>query len=160
MKTISTMIMNACRELYEYEPYYRQYEWWYLRFIQFFIEAGVPEQGVIGILGKHHVPVAMVKQYGRSTGLIPEVVAQNIMKHSHDTKEYDPLAKIKIRITKNKILEYRKKLEYELRRVWSDPDSLEETIREECYDSSDEYISRMISSGVTAETWAQTLNEI
>ena len=100
------------------------------------------------------------KQYGRTLGLTPEGVAKNILNHRHDHKEYDPLAKPRIRVTKKKTEGFRKRLEDELRRIWSDPNGLEEIVREECYESTDEDIASMITHGVKAEVWAKDLNEL
>ena len=155
MQEIPKIIKDALIEIYGDNPMYYQLEWWYQRFTWYFINSGIPEEGVIGLLKNHKIPVAMVKRYGRSTGLIPETVAQNILTQRHDTHEFDSLAKQKVKVTKKKILDYRKRLEDEFRRIWIDQDSLEEIIKEECHEITDEEISRMILHGTSAENWAK-----
>lgn len=154
------VLARAYRETYKSEPYYNFCDWWYERFIWYFLKVGIPEDGVAGIIRKHKIPIELVKKSGATSGLRPETVAQNILNHRHDPVEYDSLAKPKIRVTKKKIADFRKRLAEELRRIWSDPKSLEETIQEECYDASDEDISRMILHSTRPEVWAQNLNEI
>ena len=160
MELLPQTVANTLRDIYGDNPFYEALEWWYHRFAWHFIKAGIPEYGVSDLLKNHIVPVAMVKQYGRTTGLIPERVAKNILNHRHDLKEYDPLAKPKIRVTTKKITDYRKRLEDELRRIWTDTNSLEEIIREECYESTDEEIAKKIKHGTKAEVWASNLKDL
>lgn len=160
MEQLPRIVAEAYAETYNKEPYYISCDWWYERFIWYFLKAGIPEDGVAGIIRKHKIPTQLVKKSGATSGLRPETVAQNVLNHRHDPVEYDSLAKPRIRVTKKKISDFRKSLEEELRRIWSDSKSLEETIREECYDASDEDISRMIQHGTRPELWAQNLNEI
>ena len=154
------MLDQAYRETYGNEPYNAFCESWYERFIWYYLKAGIPEDGVAGLIRKHRIPVELVKRYGRTSGLIPETVAQNILNHRHAPQEYDSLAKPRIRVTRKMIAGFRRKLEEELRRIWTHPPSLEETVREECNESKDEDIARMLSRGVTAEGWANTLNDL
>ena len=160
MEKMPTIVAEAYAETYKKEPYLFTCDWWYERFIGYFLKAGIPEEGVAGIIRKHKIPVLWVKKACNISGYSPEGIAQNVLNHRHDSIEYDPLAKPRIRITKKKIADFRKRLEEELRRIWSDPKSLEETIREECYDVSDEDISRMLQHGTRPEVWAQNLNDI
>ena len=81
-----TMLKMAYWETYHNEPYYAYCERWYELFIWYFLKIGIPEEGVAGIIRKHPVPVAMVKRYGKTTGLVPEIVAQNILDRRHDPK--------------------------------------------------------------------------
>lgn len=160
MKFLPKVVKKAYRDTYMDEARNIGCEWWYNRFIWYFLKAGIPKDGVAGIIKAHKIPVSMVKRYGASSGLIPEQVAKNVLAHRHDPVEYDSLARPRIRVTKKKIADFRKKLEEELRRIWSDQNSLEETIREECYDSTDEYIAHFILGGTKPEIWAQNLNDI
>lgn len=160
MVSFPNTIADTLYDIYGANPMHSQLEWWYQRFTWHFINSGIPEEGVIGLLKKHKIPVSLVYRYGKTTGLIPESVAQNILTHRHDTHEFDSLAKPKERVTKKKIFDYRKRLEDELRRIWIDKDSLEETIKEECHEITDEEISRMILHGSSAENWARIINEL
>ena len=74
-------------ETYKNEPYYNFCEWWYERFIWYFLKAGIPEDGVADIIRKHKIPVQLVKKSTTTSGLIPEMVAQNVLKHRHEPVE-------------------------------------------------------------------------
>ena len=160
MEILPQTVANTLRVIYGDNPLYEELEWWYHRLAWHFIKAGIPEYGVSDLLKNHIVPVTMVKQYGRTSGLTPEGVAKNILNHRHDHKEYDLLAKPRIRVTKKKIEDFRKRLEEELRKIWTEPNSLEEIVREECYEPADEEIAKKISHGIKAEVWARNLSEI
>ena len=95
-----------------------------------------------------------------TSSLTPEGVARNVLDHRHDPKEHDILAEPAVRVTGRMIADYRKRLEEELRRIWTEPESLEEIIREECYESTDDAIEKMIYHGLKPEVWAKNLNEL
>ena len=155
MESLPRNIINTLEDIYGVD--YPKY--WYNKFALHFINTGIPEIGVIGLLKRHKISVAMVKRYGKTGGLIPENVAQIVLKHRHDIEEYDSLAKPRIRITKKKIADYRKRLEEELRRIWIGQ-GLEDIIRKECLERPDEEIAEFISMGLKPEIWARNLNDI
>ena len=102
---------------------------WYRQLAQWFLNQGIPADGVLGLLKKHPISIAWVERYYRMHK--PEMVAQNILRHRHDKVEYDPLAKPRIRVTKKKISAFRQNLEIELRRIWGDnKESLDAAIKE------------------------------
>ena len=53
---------------------------WYARMARRLLDSGMSEDGVIATMREHRVPPAMVRRYGRSTGLRPETVADNILR--------------------------------------------------------------------------------
>ena len=159
MEALPKAIAEAYKEIYGNHPLFAVNDWWYQRFIKYYIEAGIPEKGIVGILEKHPVPQAMVKQYGATTGLVPEKVARNILEIRHEPMVNDSLATPKIRVTKKQIADYRRALETELRRIYKPVESLEETVKRECYDATDEDIARKIRMRMSPESWASQVNE-
>lgn len=154
------MLRKAYKEIYNNEPYYHRCEWWYERFIWHYLKIGIPVDGVIGILRKHRIPVLLVKSAGDTTSFTPEGIAQNVLNHRHDLKEYDELAKPKIRITQKTIADFRSNLEDEIKRLFNDPEIREEVIREECFMQGDDKIAQMITRGVQPAGFALTLYEL
>ncbi len=53
---------------------------WYARMARRLMDSGMSVDGVIATMKEHRVSPLMVRQYGRSTGLRPENVADNILK--------------------------------------------------------------------------------
>ena len=134
---------------------------WYIRLSRSFIEAGVPEDGVLELLTRHPVPLGMVKRYGFSSGLVPENVAKNILNKREQPKSYDTLAIPRYRVTKKKIAEFRQTLEAELRRLWSEAgwDNVESFVSEFCTEEPDAEISKMIERGTDPKSYARCLQE-
>ena len=157
--SLPVKVREALHDVYGNEPYDSSCDGWYRRFVKCFLEAGIPEEGVAGIIRAHPISLGMVKRYGRTSGLIPEIVAQNILNHRHDVVIYDDLAKPKVRVTSKKIQDFRVALEKELRRIWRDPASLEGYIQEFCYDESDKEIAEMIARGTKPESWARNIRD-
>ena len=133
--------------------------WWYRRFAKFFLDSGIPEEGVINLMKKHQVPAALIRRYGRSTGLVPETVAANILKNRHVHKDEYSSTFPKIRITKKRISDYRNELETEIRRLWARAKrtDLEEVLGVDCYGASDEHIVSLIERRWSPETAAKSL---
>lgn len=152
-------VREALHDVYGNEPYDCSCDGWYRRFVKCFLEAGIPEEGVAGIIRAHPISLGMVKRYGRTSGLIPEIVAQNILNHRHDVVIYDDLAKPKVRVTSKKIRDFSIALEKELRRIWRDPASLEGYIQDYCYDEPDTKIAKMIAGGTKPEIWAENIRD-
>ena len=157
--SLPVKICEALQYVYGNEPYDNHCEEWYQRFASYLLAAGIPEKGVAGLIKAHPISLGMVKRYGRTSGLVPETVAQNILKHRHDVVIYDDLAKPKVRVTSKKIQDFRVALEKELRRIWRDPASLEGYIQEFCYDESDKEIAEMIARGTKPESWARNIRD-
>ena len=131
---------------------------WYRRWAKYYLEKGIPVDGVIGLMKKHPIPIEMVRAYGFSSGLTPEGNAQHILNLRHNPVEYDSLAKPRVRVTKKKISEFRQNLEEELRKIWGDnKESLEEAIKEYCYQPRDEEIADFIRRGMKASNWAKNI---
>lgn len=131
---------------------------WYRRWAKYCLEKGIPVDGVIGLMKKHPIPIEMVRAYGFSSGLTPEGNAQHILNLRHNPVEYDSLAKPRVRVTKKKISEFRQNLEEELRKIWGDnKESLEEAIKEYCYQPRDEEIANYIRRGMKASNWAKNI---
>ena len=129
---------------------------WYRQLAQYYLNLGIPVDGVLGLLKKHPVSIAWVSRYANMHK--PEMVARNILIHRHDPVEYDPLAKPRIRVTKKKISEFRSDLEREMRRIWHPGDvSLEYYIKEYCYQPEDEEIADYIRRGTEASVWADNI---
>lgn len=128
---------------------------WYRQLAYCFLQTGIPENGVIELLRKHPISITWVRRYVYQK---PEIVAHNILIHRHDSVEYDPLTKPRIRVTKKKISEFRTDLEKEMRRLWNHNDeSLENHIKEYCYQPTDNEIYYFIKRGVKAEDWAKNI---
>jgi hypothetical protein len=128
---------------------------WYRQLAYCFLQTGIPENGVIELQKKHPISLTWVRRYVYHK---PEIVAQNILKYRHDSVEYDSLAKPRIRVTKKKISEFRLNLEKELRGIWGDnKESLEEAIKEYCYQPQDEEIAGFIRRGMKASDWANII---
>jgi hypothetical protein len=145
-------------ESYLLETYGHNLLDWYRRWAKCFLDAGIPDNDVVEIMKKNPVPLGIVRRYGFSTGLVPETVAHNIINHLHDPVEYDSLSRPRIRVTKKMIANFRVDLEKEMRRIWSPNDySLEDNIKEFCYQSTDEEIVSFIQRDVSAESWARNI---
>ena len=134
---------------------------WYIRLSRSFLEAGVPEEGVLELLNKHPVPLGMVKRYGFSSGLVPENVAKNILTKRESPKSYDTLAIPKHRVTKKRIAEFRETLEAELRRLWSDAgwNNVESYVSDFCTEETDTEIAKMIARGTDPKSYAKCIQE-
>ena len=150
-------VEEAYMEVYGISIHYMD---WYYRFISYFLKEGIPEEGVAGIIRKHYFHPAWVSRYGRCENNRPEGIARHVLLSRRRTIGYDSLAKPRIRVTSKVIRDFRERLEKELMRIWTYPMVLEETIKEECYDPSDEEIAKMIRRGIKPEVWANDLNEI
>ena len=167
LQTISTEIqlpehLNQFLQAYCDKDYqiYGNYGWvWYRRFAKYFVDVGIPEKGVVNLIEKHPIPSMLIKKHGRTSGLVPETVAKNVLKYRHSRKEYDSLATPKIRITRKKVANYRIRLEIEIRRLWSEakrPD-LQEVLNEDCINMTDEEIAKLIMEGRSPESHAKTI---
>ena len=134
---------------------------WYLRLSQYYLDAGVPEEGVLGLLKEHPIPLEMVKRNGFSSGLVPENVAKNILTQREPPKTYDVLADPIIRATKKRIEEFRKALEEELRRLWgkSGWDGIEDYVKEYCIEPTDSEIAEKVERGIVPKIWAENIQD-
>lgn len=126
---------------------------------KYFVDVGIPEEGVIGLIRKHPIPPLLIKKHGRTSGLVPETVAKNVLKYRHLHEEYDALAIPKIRITRKIVTDYRIRLESEIRHLWSEAkmSDLQEVLNEDCYNMTDEKITDLITSRISPESHAKTI---
>ena len=113
------------------------------------IYTGIPEEGVIDIIKTHPVPVAMVRRYGFSSGLVPETIANNILRIcGYTPKTATPQA----------VEEYRKRFEEDFRRYCSSSADIEDVIRIVC--ESDKNIERLILNELPVADLVKALSEL